>query len=79
MGSKGIKSDGAHIDWPELMRFKRTFTDPAPQRTEDGFRKAGINTFHRTASFTGPNTLQVGADVLEAKHVLIATGRNPGV
>jgi len=77
MSSKGIKSDGAHIDWPKLMRFKRTFTDPAPQRTEDGFRKAGIKTFHGTASFTGPNTLQVGTDLLEAKHVLIATGAKP--
>lgn len=33
MGSKGIKSDGAH-DWPELMRFKRTFTDPVLHRSE---------------------------------------------
>lgn len=77
MSGKGIKSDGAHIDWAELMRFKRTFTDPAPQRTEDGFRNAGINTFHGAAAFTGPNSLQVGADLLEAEHVLIATGAKP--
>lgn len=77
MTSKGIKGNGAHIDWPELMRFKRSFTDPAPQRTEHGFRKAGINTFHGTATFTGPNTLQVGTDLLKAKHLLIATGAKP--
>jgi glutathione reductase (NADPH) len=52
MSGKGIKGDWAHIDWSELMRFKRTFTDPAPQRTEDGFRKAGIDTSHGVASFT---------------------------
>src|SRR5947207_10409013 len=62
MGGKGIKSDGAQIDWAELMRFKRSFTDPAPQRTEDGFRKAGIDSFHGVASFVGPNSLQVGID-----------------
>src|SRR5919201_1952068 len=77
MSGKGIKGDGAHIDWAELMRFKRTFTDPAPQRTEDRFRKAGIDTFHGAASFTGPNSLLVGANLLEAKYVLIATGAKP--
>ena len=77
MGGKGLKSDGAHIDWAELMRFKRTFTDPAPERTEDGFRKAGIDCFHAVASFAGPNSLQVGSDLLEAKHVLIAAGAKP--
>lgn len=60
-----------------MIRFKRTFTDPAPQRTENGFRNAGIDTFHSAASFTGPNSLQVGADLLQAKHVLIATGAKP--
>ena len=59
------------------MRFKRTFTDPAPQRTEDGFRKAGMDTFHGAVSFTGPSSIRVGADLLEAKHVLIATGAKP--
>ena len=77
MSGKGVKSDGPHIDWAELMRFKRTFTAPAPQRTEDGFRKAGIHFFHGVASFAGPNSLQVGADLLQAKHVLIATGAKP--
>ena len=77
MSGKGIKGDGAHIHWPELMRFKRTFTDPAPRRTEDGFRKAGMDTFHGAASFAGPSSIRVGADLLEAKHVLIATGAKP--
>ncbi|GAC1432914.1 MAG: hypothetical protein NVS1B11_00040 [Terriglobales bacterium] len=34
MSGKGVKGDGAHIEWAELMRFKRTFTDPAPLHTE---------------------------------------------
>src|SRR5215471_7607663 len=46
MRGNGVEGDGTHIDWSELMRFKRTFTDPAPKRTEDGFRKAGIEPFH---------------------------------
>ena len=77
MSGKGIKSNGSHIDWAELMRFKKTFTDPVPRRSEEGFREAGIATFHGTASFTGSNAIQVGADLLESKHFLIATGAKP--
>jgi glutathione reductase (NADPH) len=31
MANRGIRSDCAEIDWTELMRFKRTFTDPVPR------------------------------------------------
>jgi len=30
MNGKGLKSEETRIDWGELMRFKRTFTDPVP-------------------------------------------------
>ena len=30
MAGKGLRTQGVSIDWPELMRFKRTDTDPAP-------------------------------------------------
>ncbi|MGH9654650.1 MAG: FAD-dependent oxidoreductase, partial [Bryobacteraceae bacterium] len=33
MRGKGISS-GAPIDWPALIRFKRTFTDPVPEDRE---------------------------------------------
>src|SRR5215475_11235808 len=32
MHGKGIAASDARIDWPELMRFKRTFTAPFPPR-----------------------------------------------
>jgi len=34
MNGKGLKSEAAHIDWADSMLFKRTFTDPVPQRQE---------------------------------------------
>ncbi|SMB81159.1 pyridine nucleotide-disulphide oxidoreductase dimerisation region [Hymenobacter roseosalivarius DSM 11622] len=64
----------ATVSWPELMAFKRTFTEPVPEKKEAGFQKAGIHPFHGVARFTGPHTVQVGADVLEAKQFVIATG-----
>ena len=54
MKGKGIQATRLQIDWPELMRFKRSFTEPVPKRREDGFAKAGIAAFHGRASFAGP-------------------------
>lgn len=77
MKGKGIIPGNARLDWPELIRFKRTFTEPVPKAREEGFAKSGIVTFHGRAHFTGPGTLQVGNDRLEAKHIVIATGAWP--
>src|SRR2546427_7774229 len=33
MEGKGIDAGQARIDWPDLMRFKRTFTAPVPQHS----------------------------------------------
>ena len=78
MNGKGIADREARIDWPSLMQFKRTFTEPVPQARDNTFRKAGIATFHGPARFTGAASVQVGKDVLEAKHVVIAAGMKPG-
>lgn len=73
---KGLTND-TQIDWPALIRFKRTFTDPFPQGREAGFVKAGIETIHGTARFVSKTSIQVGNDVLEAKHIVVATGAWP--
>jgi glutathione reductase (NADPH) len=77
MKGKGIQSTRLQIDWPELMRFKRSFTEPVPKRREDGFAKAGIAAFHGRARFTGPTTIQVGEETLEGRYVVIAAGEAP--
>lgn len=70
-------SGTARIDWADLMAFKRTFTRDVPTDREASFHAAGIATFHGTARFTGPNTLRVGDQELEGRHVLVATGAKP--
>lgn len=76
MAGKGIAGD-LRIDWPELIAFKATFTDPFPKSREDGFVKAGIETFHGWARFVNTTSVQVGDDLLEAGHVVVATGAWP--
>ncbi|HEX5411312.1 MAG TPA: NAD(P)/FAD-dependent oxidoreductase [Terriglobia bacterium] len=75
--SKEVVQGDSRIDWPSLMRFKRTFTDPVPEEREKSFSKAGIKKFHGRARFTGPLKVQVGSDTLEGKYVLIAAGSKP--
>jgi glutathione reductase (NADPH) len=77
MKGKGIQAAKLQIDWPELMRFKRTFTEPVPKQREDGFAKAGVAAFHGRARFTGPTTVQVGEETLEGRYVVIAAGEVP--
>ncbi len=77
MNQRGVLRDSSRIDWTELMRFKRTFTDPVPKTSEQSLAKAGIKTFHGRARFTHRATIAVGNDVLEARHIVVATGAMP--
>lgn len=65
------------IEWTDLARFKRTFTDPIPAKREESFAKAGIVARHGRARFVGPTAVQVGDAVLAARHVVIAAGARP--
>ena len=76
MDGKGV--DGTpQIDWPQLIAFKRDFTDPVPDKHERSYAEKGIAAFHGQARFTGPNSVEVEGKALEARHILIATGAKP--
>lgn len=76
MQGKGVAGE-VHIDWAELMAHKRTFTDPVPQKQEDSYAEKGIAAFHGEARFTGPNSIEVDGQAVDADHILIATGATP--
>src|SRR5260370_3459281 len=74
MQGKGISAPGLSISWPDLIRFKRTFTDPVPEQTERSFEQAGIITRHGRRHFVGRTSIEVGEDTLVRRHVVIAAG-----
>ncbi len=76
MSEHGVAGD-ARIDWPALMAFKRTFTDPVPASRESALEKAGIETLHGTARFVADDRLVVGQRELSGKHFVIAAGSGP--
>ena len=76
MEGRGIRGD-ARIDWPELMRFKRSLIEGVPKNREDGLALKGIAAFHGRARFVGPASVRVGEAVLEARYVVVAAGMRP--
>ena len=64
MQGRGVPADGLTIDWPEQVRFKRTFTDPAPEQNEHSFAEAGIGMVHGRAGFVNRTSLRVGDETL---------------
>jgi glutathione reductase (NADPH) len=76
LAGKGV-AGAPRIDWPELMRFKRTFTEPVPKEREESLVKAGIAAFHGRARFVGRAAVRVGEQELRGRFVVIATGARP--
>ncbi len=76
MSGRGVEGE-VRIDWPDLIRFKRSFTDPVPEKHEHRYREKGIDTFHGAAEFTAPNSIRVGRAELHGRHILIAAGAKP--
>src|SRR6266851_8068487 len=76
MRGRGVEGDVC-IEWPELIAFKRTFTDPVPAKQEARYAHLGIDAFHGLARFVGPNSLEIDGKLRIGRHVLIATGARP--
>ncbi|VFJ12378.1 dihydrolipoyl dehydrogenase family protein [Candidatus Nitrosocosmicus franklandus] len=79
---KGIVNvDETHIKWHDLIRFKRTFTDPVPKEKEQSYVNNGIVPFHGRARFVGTDLIKIendsGNTTLRGKHIVIATGAKP--
>lgn len=78
LSGKGLRPNGLAIDWAELMQFKRTFTEPYPERRKSSLARTGIETFDGVARFIGPSRLTVGESTLDAtRAIAIATGAKP--
>lgn len=76
MHGKGVAGNTT-LDWHDLMAFKRSFTDPVPQKHLQRYAAKGIDTYHGEARFIGRNQLAVGAETLAFRHVLLACGAEP--
>lgn len=75
--SKGVAGEAPRIDWPALMAFKRTFTDPVPAQRAAEFAARGIAVYAGHARFRGPQTLEVAGELLRGRFIVLANGAMP--
>ena len=74
MQGNGVTASSETIEWSDLMRFKRTFTDPVPEQIERSLAEAGIGGLHGRAHFVDSTTLRIGDETITARYVVIAGG-----
>lgn len=65
------------INWKQLQSFKRTFVQDIPENSRKKYDDKGIKTLAGSPRFISPSQLQIGDDVIQPKHVVIATGGKP--
>jgi len=73
----GVFTNDLIASWPDLIKFKRTFTDPMPPNTEKELREAGIELFSGAPRFVGNLQLEVNGQQLYGKKIHIAVGAKP--
>lgn len=73
----GVRAEGVDIHWAELVRFKRTFTNPITPGKEDKFGRAGVVQYHGYPQFIAPNRIEIDDQELEARKFVVATGAEP--
>lgn len=73
----GIVTKPAEFDWGQLIKFKRTFTDPTSDETKKPLQKAGVELYEGSPQFVNENTIEINGEQLSAKHFHIAVGAKP--
>lgn len=76
LAGKGLVGE-PRPDWPAMVAFKRSFTEPVDGLIEDYYRKNDIAVIRAKAAFTGPGALLAGNTEIRAKKILIAVGASP--
>jgi len=77
LAAKGVVRAPPQIDWPALMRFKRSFTDPVPESRRRKYAELGIDAREGRARLAGRAAVTVNGATLHTRHILIASGAEP--
>lgn len=72
----GVAGD-VHLDWAELIAFKRRFTEPLSEVFETEFADLGVTKLHGVARFLAPDAIEIGGETHSATAFLLAPGAVP--
>ena len=73
---KGFTSTPA-FRWPDLMAWKRSFTEPIPDKARDKMAEAGVKVYDAYASFVDAHTMRFGEEEVRGETIIIACGQKP--
>ncbi|MGB3799546.1 MAG: NAD(P)/FAD-dependent oxidoreductase [Lewinella sp.] len=76
LNGKGF-TDKPGFTWADLMAWKRSFTEPVPESSQEKMQNHGIDTYSDYASFIDDHTLDVGGTKLHGDTIVLATGMKP--
>ena len=65
------------INWQSVQKFKSTFTDPVPRKTENQLQELGIKLYHQSPTFINEKEILVEGKKIIAENYIIATGYVP--
>jgi glutathione reductase (NADPH) len=65
------------LDWAALIDREQKMIAGLPDSFAKLMGQRGAAVLHGRATFAGPNAVRVGARIIEAKHIVIATGSKP--
>lgn len=67
------------VHWPDLMTFKKSFTDPVPDSSLSGLDDIGVTTIRGQAQFIDNQHIQVAGQMYQAKQFILASGQSPAI
>lgn len=75
----GFSVGSIQLDWAHLVRERSAYVSRLNDIYAKNLEKSGVTVFQGRGEFVGPQRVKVGEQVLEAPHILIATGGQPFV
>lgn len=65
------------LDWAALIDREKAMIAGIPGSLADLMKRRGVEVIRERGRFAGPNAIAVGAETLEARHIVVATGSKP--
>src|SRR6201987_3725368 len=62
------------LDWAALIDREKAMISGTPASLGELMKRRGVEVIRDRGRFAGPNAVAVGGEILEAKHIVIATG-----
>jgi len=72
----GVKKS-PKLNWKQVQKFRRSFSNPIPPKTEQNLKDLGMSLYHQSPKFISKNEVEVEGKVVSADYFVIATGNIP--